>query len=80
MGRWGDVVIPRRQDEVIDLRDVEGLGDLLFVGASIVATTHNELAAPSRSKQAVINLGNFFLRLSFIYSSEELGSDRSDQC
>ena len=32
-----DVLVPRRQREVIDLADVEGLGDLLLVGASVVA-------------------------------------------
>ena len=40
MRRWGDVVVPRWQGEVIDLGDVESFGNLLFVGASVVSATH----------------------------------------
>ena len=41
MRRRGDVVVPRRQDNVIAMRDVECLSDLLFVRASVVAATHD---------------------------------------
>ena len=40
MRRRGDVVVPRRQDNVIAIHDVEYLSDLLFVRASIVAAAH----------------------------------------
>jgi hypothetical protein len=36
----GDVAIPLRQDNVIAMRDVECLSDLLLVRASVVAATH----------------------------------------
>jgi hypothetical protein len=36
------VVVPWRQREVIDLGSVEGLGDFLLVGASVVAATHRD--------------------------------------
>ena len=42
-----DVVVPRRQREVTDLCGVEGLGDLLFVGSSIVATAHRKQVSVS---------------------------------
>jgi hypothetical protein len=38
-----DVVVPRRQLEVIDLRGVEGLGDLLLVGFAIVAAADGSI-------------------------------------
>ena len=35
-----DVVVPGWQREVVDLGGVEGLGDLLFVGLSVVPAAH----------------------------------------
>jgi hypothetical protein len=43
-----DVVVPWRQGHVIDMADVEGLGDLLFVGTSVVAAAHG---SAQRAKQ-----------------------------
>jgi hypothetical protein len=43
-GRGREVVTPRRDDKGVAMTDVEGLSDLLFVGASVVAAAHDNPA------------------------------------
>ena len=49
-GGGRDVVVPRRQDEVIDLGGVEGLGDLLLIGLSVIAAAHLAVFEDYRTK------------------------------
>ena len=53
------VVIPWGQCEVVDLGGVEGLGDLLFVGLSVVAAAHTDLDCASEATSGIITEWNY---------------------
>jgi hypothetical protein len=49
-----DVVVPRGRREVIDLRGVEGFGDLLLVTFAVIASTHGERVSLHRTEAKLL--------------------------